>query len=96
MASTETGQMFTQEEYDKLPEIAKTNLVELTPSESEMLAKMPRKERRQWLRTHKKAPLQRMEKEVLEDILNNSSGGGSWRRNIIIRLASLEGKDEKE
>lgn len=57
MASTETGQMFTEIEYEKLPDVAKKNLVKLTPEEEQLLKGMDRRERRAWLRANKKKEL---------------------------------------
>lgn len=56
MASTETGELFTQEQYEAMSEAQKQDLgiVGITPQESEMLSKMNRKNRRAWLRANKK------------------------------------------
>jgi len=56
MASTETGEMFTQEQYEALTPQKREELkiVGVTPQESEMLSGMNRKDRRAWLRINKK------------------------------------------
>ncbi len=56
MASTSTGEMFTQEQYEALSPRKRDELkiVNLTPQESEMLAGMNRKDRRAWLKANKK------------------------------------------
>ena len=56
MASTETGEMFTQAQVDAMPEPKKAELgiVKLTADESAMLATMNRQQRRKWLKDNKK------------------------------------------
>jgi hypothetical protein len=56
MASTETGELFTEEQYRVMSEEKRTELkiVGLTPEESAMLSCMNRKQRRDWLRKNKK------------------------------------------
>ena len=56
MASTETGEMFTQEQYEALTPQKREELkiVGITPQESEMLSGMNRKDRRAWLKANKK------------------------------------------
>lgn len=57
MGSTETGELFTQEQYDNMPVFKREELgiVGITPEESALLQGMTsRKERRDWMRAHKK------------------------------------------
>ena len=56
MVSMETGEMFTQEQYDATPLAKREELkmVGVSEQESQMLQGMNRKERRNWLRAHKK------------------------------------------
>ena len=56
MASMETGEMFTQEEYNAMPvqKRAELKLVNVTEEESQMLSGMNRKDRRIWLKANKK------------------------------------------
>ena len=56
MASTETGEMFTQEQYDAMPEQKRVELkvTQLTPQEAQMLEGMNRQQRRVWLKQNKK------------------------------------------
>jgi hypothetical protein len=56
MGSTETGEMFTQEQYDAMTVVqrAELGLVRLNTEESKTLEGMNRKQRRDWLRKNKK------------------------------------------
>lgn len=56
MTSTETGEMFTQEQYDDMPVEKREELkiVGITPQEEQMLKGMNRKDRRAWLKANKK------------------------------------------
>lgn len=56
MASTETGELFTQKQYDEMPITKRQELgiVGITPEEAKMLSGMNRKDRRNWLRENKK------------------------------------------
>ncbi len=56
MASSETGEMFTQEQYEVMTpqKREKLKLVNITPQESAMLEGMNRKDRRAWLKANKK------------------------------------------
>lgn len=55
MASTSTGEMFTQDEVDAMSEARKQELdiVRIDPSESSMLQSMSVEERKVWLKAHK-------------------------------------------
>ena len=56
MASTETGEMFTDQQFAEMTEQKRQDLglVPLTPDEEQMLRSMNRKQRREWLRKNKK------------------------------------------
>lgn len=54
MANIDTGEMYTQEQYDKLLPEQKTRIVGVNQEESVMLSKMNRKNRRAWLKNNKK------------------------------------------
>jgi hypothetical protein len=56
MGSTETGELFTQEQYDAMPLTRREELkiVGITPEESAHLQGMNRKDRRDWMRKNKK------------------------------------------
>lgn len=56
MASTSTGEMFTQEQYEALTPEKREELkiVGLSEEESQLLQKMNRKDRRAWLKANKK------------------------------------------
>lgn len=56
MASTSTGEMFTQEQYEALTPQKREELkiVGVTEQESQMLQGMNRKDRRAWLKANKK------------------------------------------
>ena len=56
MGSTETGELFTEAQYQAMPIKVRKDLgiVSITPEESEMLTGMNRKQRRDWLRANKK------------------------------------------
>lgn len=66
MASIDSGEMFTQEQFEAMTqaERAKKKIVNLTPQESQYLANMNRKQRREWLKANKKF------KPVVRDIEN--------------------------
>lgn len=55
MASTNTGEMFTQEQYEAMTPERRTELdiVRLTPSESAKLVPMTDEERKQYLKARK-------------------------------------------
>lgn len=61
MASTETGEMFTQEQFDAMTvqERASLGLVRITPQEQAKLEPMPLEERKQWLKKNKNKPTRR-------------------------------------
>lgn len=56
MASINSGEMFTQAQYEEMTpqEREDKQLVNLTPEESQMLQGMNRKDRRTWLKANKK------------------------------------------
>jgi hypothetical protein len=56
MASTETGELFTDEQYKAMSveKRAELKIVGITSEESQMLSGMNRKQRRDWLRANKK------------------------------------------
>lgn len=56
MASTETGEMFTDKQFAEMTEEKRQDLglVRLTPQEEQLLRGMNRKQRREWLRKNKK------------------------------------------
>lgn len=56
MASTETGEMFTDEQVNKMTVEQKESLkiVGITPDEENLLSGMNRKGRRAWLKKNKK------------------------------------------
>lgn len=56
MGSTETGELFTQAQYDSMPAEKREELgaVRLSPAESKQLEGMNRKQRRDWMRKNKK------------------------------------------
>lgn len=56
MASTETGELYTQVQYDKMPiaERDQLGIVNISPEESRLLSGMNRRQRREWLRANKK------------------------------------------
>lgn len=55
MASTETGEMFTQQQYEEMSvaERARLGLVQINPAEQQKLAPMTLEERKQWLKQNK-------------------------------------------
>lgn len=65
MGSTETGELFTQAQYDAMPEEKREKLkvVGLTPEESVKLEAMNRQERRDWMRANKKFSKSRLQRE---------------------------------
>ena len=58
MASISTGEMYTNEQVNKMTVAEKTKLkiVGLTPEEEKLLVGMNRKGRRTWLKANKKFP----------------------------------------
>lgn len=54
MASTVTGEMFTQEQYESMSEERRTelDLVQVTPTQEKKLKPMSLEERKVWLREH--------------------------------------------
>lgn len=44
---------------------------------------------RRYIAAEKQRSFERGKREAYEDIQNNASGGGSWRRIITLRLAAL-------
>ena len=56
MASIETGEMFTQEQFEamSIEKRAELKIVGVTPEEQQLLGGMNRKQRRDWLRANKK------------------------------------------
>lgn len=55
MASTSTGEMFTQEQYEAMSadKRAELGLVQVSPQEQEKLQLMTLEERKAWLKEHK-------------------------------------------
>lgn len=55
MASTSTGEMFTQEQYEAMSEQQRQELdiVRITPEEQQKLAPMSLKDRKAWLKANK-------------------------------------------
>lgn len=55
MASTSTGEMFTQEQYNEMSEQQRTDLdiVRVNPQESNLLQSMSLEDRKTWLKEHK-------------------------------------------
>ena len=66
MASTSTGEMFTQEQYEALTPQKREELkiVGLSEQESQMLQGMNRKDRRAWLKANKKFKKERSHDKV--------------------------------
>lgn len=63
MASSVTGEMFTQREYDEmsLQHRAELDIVRITPEESKTIEPMSLEERKAWLKEHKsKKPSKRV------------------------------------
>jgi hypothetical protein len=56
MGGIESGNLYTQEEYDAMPVARRVEekVVGITPQESQMLQGMNRKQRREWMRANKK------------------------------------------
>lgn len=56
MASTETGELFTDEQYKNMSvkQRSELKIVGITSEESTILSKMSRFERRKWMRENKK------------------------------------------
>lgn len=55
MASTTTGEMFTQQQYEEMTvdERARLGLVQVSATEQEKLAPMSLEQRKAWLKLHK-------------------------------------------